>query len=172
MATKSSQTGGASIADGPLGFILFAAYYTLYPPIATFSAVKEAVSLNNLNASAVKVYQFFNPSFLDEKIKTLSVRISTLSLLRSARTRSEWFTRRAIFYFLKQDYSSSEADLKQAIELDDTNFIAWYYLACVRYQSCVAAPNFFEIIEILTAAEKACDSRKDVAAIKQVLHNI
>jgi len=143
--------------------------------LAPIEGVKAVHGINKqlvhgVNKASVGVYSFFNPQFLEEKIATLSTRIATVAALRSNRTKSDWHTKRALFYLLQNQFVKCEEDLNKALEYDDKNFVAMYYLACLFVRKSIT-PNYVEISALLEKAAEATETRGEVSALKQLLHS-
>jgi len=122
-------------------------------PVLLASGAKK-----RLRSSYVYMHQLLNPGFLDAKISTLSLRINTVSAVRSHATNSEWYTRRGLFYLLKGDQASAQKDFTSAVEHNANNYTALYYLTCIALKTCDPRDYGTVILQQLERTVEAFDA--------------
>ena len=153
--------------DGPLGF---AAFIIAMGVGGVVTVVKESAEFGAtaVQIGTLKLYELFNPSFLDDKISSLSLRITT-GFLRSSQTMSTWYSRRGLFYMVKGDLKKSLEDFSKAIEINQNNFAALFYNASCMVNAQME-PDYIQIEKLLEQALEAFDKQEAVGVLKQKFH--
>lgn len=159
-----------SLPKGPFEVILVIGISIVAAPIHAVGAVasKTKDAFSNVDQKMINVYNFFNPTIFEDRIKTWTYNIETFNKMRSDETVSKWHVLRGNYYLLQNVEKNAVEDFLRAVQLDVYNVDAHYMLGVVN----MAHGAFDKARSNFEQALTGMDHVTLVPAYKQTFHNL